>query len=425
MIIQVTRAGVILSVVKAGPSIQIKHIGTQGIPGVGVPTGGSAGQVLSKASGTNYDTEWVNQSGGGGGGVTDHGDLTGLADDDHSQYHNDTRGDARYYTKSQSDTNYEAKNANIQSHISSTANPHGVTKSQVGLGSADNTSDIDKPISSAQQAAINLKADINSPTFTGTVSGITKSMVGLSNVDNTSDASKPVSTNQQAALDLKANINSPTFTGTVSGITKSMVGLTNVDNTSDVNKPVSTAQQTAIDAKVANNLTASTTIAPSKSAVNTGLGLKVDKAGDTLTGALVFNGSNGLEFAGVKVNNTSLTGYSTVTARADDGEVIQIGALNSGGALNAFGIWLANQFGLYAKRTLNILTAEAGAEIKFASGDGQTLSGKFDSAGRFHANGINLISGTVENVPAPTASGHAANKNYVDTESFINALIFG
>jgi hypothetical protein len=28
--------------------------------------------------------------------VTDHGGLTGLSDDDHSQYHNDTRGDARY-----------------------------------------------------------------------------------------------------------------------------------------------------------------------------------------------------------------------------------------------------------------------------------------------------------------------------------------
>jgi hypothetical protein len=37
-------------------------------------------------------------SGGGGGTttVTDHGALTGLADDDHTQYHNDARGDARY-----------------------------------------------------------------------------------------------------------------------------------------------------------------------------------------------------------------------------------------------------------------------------------------------------------------------------------------
>lgn len=34
--------------------------------------------------------------GGGGGGVTDHGLLTGLGDDDHLQYHTDARGDARY-----------------------------------------------------------------------------------------------------------------------------------------------------------------------------------------------------------------------------------------------------------------------------------------------------------------------------------------
>ena len=37
-------------------------------------------------------------------------------------------------------------------------------------------------------------APIANPTFTGLVNGITKSMVGLSNVDNTSDANKPVST---------------------------------------------------------------------------------------------------------------------------------------------------------------------------------------------------------------------------------------
>ena len=49
--------------------------------------------------------------------------------------------------------------------------------------------------------------------------GITKTMVGLGNVDNTSDTNKPVSTAQQAALNLKASIASPTFTGnlTVNG----------------------------------------------------------------------------------------------------------------------------------------------------------------------------------------------------------------
>lgn len=60
-----------------------------------------------------------------------------------------------------------------------------------------------------------------------------KSQVGLGNVDNTSDVDKPVSTAQQAALD---------------ALTKDDVGLDNVDNTSDINKPVSTAQQAAIDA---------------------------------------------------------------------------------------------------------------------------------------------------------------------------------
>lgn len=55
----------------------------------------------------------------------------------------------------------------------------------------------------ATQAELDLKAPIASPTFTGTVSGITKTMVGLGNVDNTADASKPVSTAQQTALDLK------------------------------------------------------------------------------------------------------------------------------------------------------------------------------------------------------------------------------
>jgi hypothetical protein len=83
----------------------------------------------------------------------------------------------------------------------------------------------------------------------GTATGITSEMVGLGNVDNTSDALKPISTAAQTALDLKAPLASPTFTGTVGGITKAMVGLGNVDNTSDALKPISNATQTALDLK--------------------------------------------------------------------------------------------------------------------------------------------------------------------------------
>jgi hypothetical protein len=54
---------------------------------------------------------------GSSGGSTDHGALTGLLDDDHSQYHNDTRGDARYYQKSEVDTISGALSTEIDSDI--------------------------------------------------------------------------------------------------------------------------------------------------------------------------------------------------------------------------------------------------------------------------------------------------------------------
>ncbi len=140
-------------------------------------------------------------------------------------------------------------------HASLTNNPHSVTKTQVGLDNVDNTSDTDKPISTATQTALDLKADIASlgtastkdvgtlannvvqldgtgklPAVDGSqltglpsapvtsVAGltgvVTLSGMGLDNVDNTSDADKPISTATQTALDLKADLDSPTFTGT-------------------------------------------------------------------------------------------------------------------------------------------------------------------------------------------------------------------
>jgi hypothetical protein len=84
---------------------------------------------------------------------------------------------------------------------------------------------------------------------------VDKTRVGLSNVDNTSDANKPVSTATQTALNLKAPLASPTFTGTVSGVSAAMVGLGNVNNTSDANKPVSTAVQTALSGKANESTT--------------------------------------------------------------------------------------------------------------------------------------------------------------------------
>lgn len=54
---------------------------------------------------------------------------------------------------------YASLSTTFINHISNTSNPHNVTKTQVGLGNVDNTSDLNKPISTATQTALNLKAD--------------------------------------------------------------------------------------------------------------------------------------------------------------------------------------------------------------------------------------------------------------------------
>jgi hypothetical protein len=165
-------------------------------------------------------------------------------------------------------------------------------------------------------------APIASPTFTGTVSGITSTMVGLGNVDNTSDLNKPVSTATQTALNLKANLASPTFTGTVSGITSTMVGLGNVDNTSDLNKPVSTATQTALNLKsdLASPTFTGTVTLPSVSFTST------PSSG---TGTLLaINGSNQIITTASTINQTATstagTYYLPFVASASTGAFVPL-----------------------------------------------------------------------------------------------------
>ena len=50
-----------------------------------------------------------------------------------------------------------ATTASLNNHTTNKSNPHGVTKSQVGLGNVDNTSDAAKPVSTATQNALNTK----------------------------------------------------------------------------------------------------------------------------------------------------------------------------------------------------------------------------------------------------------------------------
>lgn len=66
----------------------------------------------------------------------------------------------------------------IAAHATRTDNPHAVTKAQVGLGSVNNTSDADKPVSTAQQAALDLKADSSHTHPISQVSGLQDALDG-------------------------------------------------------------------------------------------------------------------------------------------------------------------------------------------------------------------------------------------------------
>ena len=56
-------------------------------------------------------------------------------------------------------TTAESTQLVVDSHVTNKSNPHEVTKTQVGLGNVDNTSDLDKPISTATQAALNTQQE--------------------------------------------------------------------------------------------------------------------------------------------------------------------------------------------------------------------------------------------------------------------------
>ena len=57
----------------------------------------------------------------------------------------------------------------LTNHTGNTSNPHSVTKAQVGLNNVDNVADVDKPISTATQTALNAKANLSGALFTGAI----------------------------------------------------------------------------------------------------------------------------------------------------------------------------------------------------------------------------------------------------------------
>lgn len=142
-----------------------------------------------------------------------------------------------------------------------TGNPHNVTKSDVGLSNVDNTSDADKPVSTAQEQALDGKVDKALGKSLVSDAEITK----LSGLKPQTEIDSSIADAKKAGTDAQYNLNTHTSnTGNPHNVTKAQIGLDRVNNTSDAEKPISIATQSALDIKAnksdLNNKISSTTI---------------------------------------------------------------------------------------------------------------------------------------------------------------------
>ena len=147
--------------------------------------------VMKQWDGSAWQTIWTLSN-----GKVDHGNLDGLADDDHTQYHNNTRGDARYFQQSEflstsagagdsgkpvkldaaghidatmindGDIDHTAianigtnTHAQIDTHIAATSGAHGATGTIVGTSDAQTLTN--KTINTASNTITVVEADIS------------------------------------------------------------------------------------------------------------------------------------------------------------------------------------------------------------------------------------------------------------------------
>jgi hypothetical protein len=89
-------------------------------------------------------------------------------------------------------TAYRGDNGKIAyDHSQITGNPHGTTKADIGLGNVDNTSDLDKPISTATQKALvdGLATKLSKGTYTGTAQSLKNEIDSKQNLLSSFDES--------------------------------------------------------------------------------------------------------------------------------------------------------------------------------------------------------------------------------------------
>jgi hypothetical protein len=326
-------------------------------------------------------------------------------------------------------------------------------RTNLGIAFVDNTADLDKPISTSAQAALDLKANASDVTAalaakadtasikafvrtqvaTATISDADASTKGkiqlagdlagtadaptvpglalkanatdVSSLTTTVDANTASITANISDIALKAPIASPTFTGTVSGITKSMVGLGSVDNTTDAAKPISAATQTALDLKAnsADMTTLNTTVNANTASITA----------NTSDIALKANTTDVNTALALKANATDVTTALALKATAADLTTLTTSVNANTASITANAADLATLTTTVNTNTASITANTSDIALKANTTDVNTAL----------ALKAPLASPALSGVPtAPTASA-GTNSTQIATTEFTNAAI--
>ena len=315
-----------------------------------------------------------------------------------------------------------------------------IDKSTVGLENADNTSDLDKPISLITQSALNLKAPLASPTFTGTITsgsisstgtitassfsgdgsgltGITPSVADgsitsakiedatISNADISSDAEIDQSkiSGLSDSLSSKAPLASPIFTGTITTGSISSTGTITAssfsgDGSGLINLPSSAGLQSITENSKTGYRRADANPAYYGNIGNRAIDLTYSDSNSSSVGA------KGFASTAMGYNSLASGDYSTAigkqtTASGEYSTAMGVGSIASGEGSNAFGIFTqstsqgATAMGLGSVASGSMSTAMGQISVAFgdnsiamgvntrASDYGSLVTGRYNSAG--------------------------------------------
>ena len=209
-------------------------------------------------------------------------------------------------------------------------------KTNLALNNVDNTTDLNKPISTLTQAALDVKentsnksatttlgtSDVLFPTQNAVKTYVDAAVAAISIADGSITDSKIVSLSAGKLTGIVPITNGGTGASTVTAA-KTNLALNNVDNTTDLNKPISTLTQAALDVKEnTSNKSATTTLGtsdvlfPTQNAVKTYVDAAVAAvsiADGSITDAKIVSVS-ATKITGVVPVSSGGTGASTIAA---------------------------------------------------------------------------------------------------------------